>query len=586
MTISLSPEVSLGGARIGDNWQHALLEIRVERQFQVPARVTLRFLDPGYVLGGTPTVSLGTDISVSDPSDKNLALVRAEVTSVAVEQRQGHQPELVVVGHDRSHRMGRATNVKSYLSMQYSDVVTKLASDAGLASSVDSTNEVVDYLLQADSGLGLLTELAHRVGFDWWVDGSTLRFQRPAAGAQITLTLGTDLLSFSARASGHHPDEVTVDGWDRSQQQQISSTTQAATAGVTASSELADLASGTAEAYGSATLTTAGVAARSQAEAAALSQAIYDRGRACAVSARGMAPGNGLIVLGGTVRVSQAGPLSGTYPVTAVEHLYRPDSGYVTRFRSGDRRPTSLVDTLSGRPPAGPAHHHPGMSVGIVTNINDETKSGMVRVRYPGVGSSEETGWARVVAIGGGKNRGAVFVPEVDDEVLVAFEGGDPRQPVVIGGLYSSRAAIPKNPVADGEVANRALTSRLGHAITLFDGTENAKQAIELQLAGQEHTVHLGKDKLDVSVPDGTPVTIAAGESTISIGKDGSMKLSASSITIQATEQLKIQAPNVNVSADAQLSLQGQAQAALKGAQVQVQGEGTVTIAGTTVAIN
>ena len=317
-----------------------------------------------------------------------------------------------------------------------------------------------------------------------------------------------------------------------------------------------------------------------------LSQVIYDRSRSAPVSARGVAVGSGQIALGRTVSVTHAGPLSGTYPITSIEHLHRAGSGYVTRFRSGDRRPTSLIDTLGGRPAAGPAHHHPGVSVGIVTNINDPTNSGMVRFRYPGVSSSEETGWARLVAIGGGSSRGAVFVPEVDDEVLVAFEGGDPRQPVVIGGLYSSRATIPENPVADGVVSNRTFKSRLGHSIGLLDGTDEAKQAIELQLAGQQHLLHLGKDKLNISVPDGTPVNIAAGQSTISIGQDGAMKLSAPSITIQATEQLKIQAPTVSVTADAQLSLEGQAQAALKGAQVQVQGEGPVTIAGATVAIN
>ena len=123
-----------------------------------------------------------------------------------------------------------------------------MASDAGLTASVDSTTEEVDYLLQADSDLGLLTELAQRVGFDWWVDGTTLHFKKPASGGQLTLTLGTDLWSFSARASGHHPDKVLVDGWDRAQQQQVSATTDTATPGVTASSALADLASGTARA--------------------------------------------------------------------------------------------------------------------------------------------------------------------------------------------------------------------------------------------------------------------------------------------------------------------------------------------------
>jgi phage protein D/phage baseplate assembly protein gpV len=586
MVIALTPPISLDGAPLEDSWQAALLESRVELQFQVPGRVTVRFLDPGYQLAAKSKVKLGTTIKITDPSDSSLVLFEGEATAVGVEQHQANQPELVVVGHDRSHRMGRATNVKSYLSMRYSEVVRTLATSAGLKPQIDSTDATVDYLLQADSDLGLLTELARRVGFDWWVEGLNLNFKKPTAGGTITLSLGNDLLSFSARASGHHPDEVTVDGWDRGQQQQVTVTASQQSPGVAASSEVADLANGTARAYGSATLLTAGVAARNQAEAQALSQAIYDRGRACAVTARGTAPGNGRIGLSQTVKIADAGPLSGTYPVTSVEHIFRPAVGYVTRFRSGDRRPTSLVDTLSGAAQAGPAHHHPGVSVGIVTNVNDETKSGMVRVRYPGVNTNEETGWARLVAIGGGSSRGMVFVPEVNDEVLVAFEGGDPRQPVVIGGLYSSRAKIPENPVNDGKVENRAFTSRLGHVITLLDGDEDAKQAIELQLTGKQHTIHLGKDQLNVAVPAGTPVNVTAGESKITIGKDGAMNLEASNITIKATEQLQLQAPTVKVTGETQLSLESQASASLKGAQLQVQGEGPVTIGGATVAIN
>ena len=135
-------------------------------------------------------------------------------------------------------------------------------------------------------------------------------------------------------------------------------------------------------------------------------------------------------------------------------------------------------------------------------------------------------------------------------------------------------------------MGNRTFKSRLGHAIALLDGTEEAKQAIELQLAGQQHTVHLGKDKLNISVPDGTPVTVAAGQSTHQHRPGRRHEAVGANITIQATDQLKIEATTINVTADAQLSLQGQAQAALKGAEVQVQGEGPVTIAGATVAIN
>ena len=130
------------------------------------------------------------------------------------------------------------------------------------------------------------------------------------------------------------------------------------------------------------------------------------------------------------------------------------------------------------------------------------------------------------------------------------------------------------------------MTSRLGHVVTMFDGSTEAEQAIELQLAGKKHTVHLGKDQLNIVVPDGTPVNVVAGQTSIKFAKDGSMTLSGQKITIQATAEMELKAPTIKVSADAQLTLEGQAQAALKGTQVQVQGTAIVSISGTPVAIN
>jgi phage protein D len=585
MPVVLSPVVSFNGQTLPAAWLGALIEVRVEREFQVPGRVTLRFVDPGYVLVSQSQVALGTAVEVTDPSGSP-TLITAEVTSVAVDQRSGEQPELVVVAHDRSHRLGRATTLASYVEMTYSDVVSKLASAAGLTPSVDSTNATVAYLMQVDSDLGLITELARRVGFDWWVDGSVLHFAAPSAGASVALSVTDTLHSFSVRASGHHPDTVTVDGWDRDQQEMVTASASTPSTAVAASSDLANLITQTPSAFGSATLLSVGLAAQSQTEATQLSQAMRDRGQACAVTARGIADGNGAIVPGCTVTVSNVGPLSGSYPVTRVDHVFRPGTGYVTRFVAGDRRPGSLVDTLAGGAAASPSHRHAGVTVGQVTNINDPNNTGRVKVRYPGASQADETGWARVVSVGGGSNRGTVFIPEVNDEVLVAFEGGDPRQPVVIGGLYGSKSTIPTTQIADGTVQSRAMTSRLGHVVSLLDGTAPASQAIELMLAGGEHKVHLGKDNLAITVPQGLPISIVAGQSSIKFGQDGAITIAAPSITIQATQQLQLSGMQVSVSADTQLSLEGQASAAIKGAQVQMQGEGPVIIAGQPVMIN
>lgn len=585
--VALSPRVLLADAALTADWQNALREIRVELQYQVPARCTLRFIDAGYVLSSSGKVSLGTSVSVKAPTDAT-TMITAEVTSVALEQRAGDQPELVVVAHDKSHRLGRGTNVKTYVQMMYSDVVSALAQGCGLTPMVDPTDLTVDYLMQADSDLGLLTELAHRVGFDWWVADGTLHFQKPVAGTTVTLTLADTLRAFSVRASGHHPDEVTVDGWDREQQELVTATSSAsdAASAVKASSSLADVAAKTEEAFGSATLLTAGLSAHSSTEASQLSQAVINRAIASAVSAHGVAAGNPSLTLGSTAKVADAGPLSGSYPVTRVEHLFRPGSGFLTRFFCGDRRPATLVDTLSGGTTRAPATMHPGLSVGKVTNSNDPDNSGRVKVTYPGLSSQDETGWARLVAIGGGSDRGAVFIPEVGDEVLVAFEGGDPRQPVVIGGLYGKQATMPTTTVADGKVQQRGMRSRLGHVINLLDGTEPANEAIEIQLAGGEHTIHLGKDKLAITVPSGLPVEITAGDSSLKFGDDGALTITAPQITLTADEKIAMSGAQITANADASLSLQSDGGISLQGDMISLSSDGPLSAEGQPVMIN
>ncbi len=586
--VGLSPNIAFAGQPLPSTWQSALLEVRVERRLNLTGRVSLRFVDPGYTLVQSGLVSLGTVVAVDDPDHGQVALIEAEVTGVDVDQRPGEQPELVVVAHDRSHRMGRAAQARTFLQMSSSDVVSSIAGASGLSPAVDSSHPVFDYLLQVDSDLGLLNELARRSGFDWWVEGRTLHFGRPRRSPTVSLTLGSDLQSFSVRTSGQRPDTVVVDGWDRDAQDVVTGQASSPTEGLLPDSRLARLVAHPRDAFGEARFTTSAVGATSQAEADVLSQAILDRQAAAAVEATGMLAGDGRIQPGGAVTVSDAGPLNGTYPVTAVEHVYRPGRGFRTRFASGDHQPAGLVDALGGAGPASASvAPHTGLTVGHVTNINDPEHRGRVKVRFPGLSTEEESAWARIAVLGGGKDRGHVFIPEVNDEVLVAFEGSDTRTPVVVGGLYGSKSTIPTPDITDGLVQKRAITSRLGHTVALLDdASSTATQAIELVLAGGNSRLHLGKDKLDATVPAGTPVSVSAGSSSFKIADDGAITVQATSITIKADKQLQLQGLTVSVSAQAELSLQGQASAALKGAQVQVQGEGQTSISGGTVMIN
>jgi phage baseplate assembly protein gpV len=584
--IALSPQVTLGGSPLGATWQASLMELRVELALNVAGRATLRFADPGYALLQSGTVSLGATLGVSDPAGTKL--FTGTVTAIGSEQREGEQPELVVVAHDKSYKLGLSSRVKTWNKVSVSTVVGGLASANGLSSTVGSsaTATTLEYLLQVDTDLGLLGELARRAGADWWVEGTTVYFGKPSEMTEsrvtVPLTLGDGLYSFSARVVPA-PNQVNVSGWDTVNQQTVTGEAGSASNGVLATSTLA----GMSNAAGN--FVTAAVGARTATEATTLSQALFDLRAAAAVEASGTAAGNAKMAPGGTVTVSGAGPLSGAYPLTAVEHVYRPRRGFVTRFRSGDRRPEGLIGAGrgdGGRLTGSIIGHH-GVTAGVVTNINDPTSYGRVKVRFPGMSSTQESAWARVVAMGGGTTRGNVFIPEVDDEVLVAFEDGDTRTPVVIGGLYGSKATMPATTLTGGKVQKRALVSRLGHSVFFLDGTATDEKAIGFQLADKQNAIHLGADKTTVTVKQGNQLSVTVGSTTITVAQGtGAISIKAPTVKIQATQQIQLSAPKIAIASDGTLTLSGQGVVSVTGASVKVQAQAVVGITGTPVSIN
>jgi uncharacterized protein involved in type VI secretion and phage assembly len=139
----------------------------------------------------------------------------------------------------------------------------------------------------------------------------------------------------------------------------------------------------------------------------------------------------------------------------------------------------SLVELLS-RPAAAP--HHPervyGAVVGVVSSIDDPDGQGRVKVRFPWLKDDVESRWARLVSFMAGTERGAVFRPEVGDEVLVVFEQGDMRFPYILGGLWNGKDAMPSERGQDGGNDIRLIKSRSGHTIVFDDTSGDEKVTV------------------------------------------------------------------------------------------------------------
>ena len=111
-----------------------------------------------------------------------------------------------------------------------------------------------------------------------------------------------------------------------------------------------------------------------------------------------------------------------------------------------------------------------------MSDAADPEKAGRVKLTFPWLSDDYVSDWARTVQSGAGKDRGWQVLPEVGDEVLVAFEQGNFGRPTVVGGLFNGVDTMPRGPMdlvdgGTGRINRRSMVSRLGHRIDLVDAS-------------------------------------------------------------------------------------------------------------------
>jgi uncharacterized protein involved in type VI secretion and phage assembly len=186
------------------------------------------------------------------------------------------------------------------------------------------------------------------------------------------------------------------------------------------------------------------------------------------------------------------------------------------------------------RVPAGWGGRWYGVSPALVVDVKDPDSQGRVKVSLPwspdAKGASCEV-WARLATMFAGNNRGSWFIPDVNDEVLLAFEHGDPRRPYVVGSLWNGRDQAPASVNPDGKNDKKVLRSRNGVKVTLDDDN--------------------GKENLVLETPGGQKITLKDGPGAVEVvdSNGNSIKLESSGITVTASAKVTVNASQVAVSA-------------------------------------
>jgi uncharacterized protein involved in type VI secretion and phage assembly len=198
--------------------------------------------------------------------------------------------------------------------------------------------------------------------------------------------------------------------------------------------------------------------------------------------------------------------------------------------------PTSLFESLlQSRDATGLGGRWFGVYPAVVSDISDPESIGRVRVTLPwapDTGGDKYDTWARLATFMAGNDRGSWFIPDVGDEVLVAFEGGDPRRPYVIGALWNGQDSPPESMDGGGRNYKKVLCSRNGVKVTL-DDTDGREQFIAETPGGQKVTLKDGPGTIEITDSNGNSIRMEA--SGITINTSAALTINASTMTVNAS---------------------------------------------------
>lgn len=572
-TRPLTPQIGikLAGTNVSLELMNTLVEAVVETSLYLPSMFILRFHDDKLELVNDTTFTLGKAIEIlmTNPSTGSLtSVMKGEITAIEPEFHEEFIATLVVRGYDFGHRLNRGSKARVFVQSTDSDMVSKIAGENGLSAQAESTSQVHEHTFQYhQTDFEFLSRRARHVGFEMFVDDKKLYFRKPVGSrGEVTLEWGTSLRSFRPRMSGAGQiNEVFVRGWDPKKKAAVVG--QASTSSVSPQIGEGKWGGQAAQsAFGAAKKVELHSPVATQAEADKLAQSILDEVNASFVEAEGVAFGNPGLLAGQKISVSKVGTrFSGKYMVTSSRHVYSLQ-GYDTHFLIEGARPHlmgDLVNPSSARTDSVLG----GVVVALVTNNADPDNLSRVKLKFPWLDDQLESGWARVVGLGAGASRGFLWLPEVNDEVLVAFEQGDFNRPYVIGSLWNGKDAIPETgAVADGKVEKRTLKTREGHIIRLTDGSASKIEIID------------SKTNTSITLDTTAKKITITSKGDIELTATGNMTIKGANVNVEATSNLNMKGSNSTVEAQANLNM--------KGAIGNLEASGPLKVKGAIVNIN
>jgi len=488
------------------------------------------------------------------------------VTRHSLKVRQGKR-ELNIECRDKATLMTIARNSNLFDEVTDSDIATTILSDYGLDGNIEDSSVSHASLVQYDStDWDFLISRAEASGLVTIANEGKIDLVKPEleSTAVATIRFGTNLIEFDAEIDGcQQYGKVKAQAWDSSSQDLIEAESNDPGWTTPGNFDATEISTNS----GAEEFVLRQPGKLTEEEAQKWADAKLLRSRLAFLCGRARVQGFSKAVPGITIAIEGMGDrINGMAWVSGVRHEIS-QGNWVTDLQLGLSQELHLEKFPEQSPAA--ASLLPrinGLHTAIVSALEgDPDSEGRIRIKIPSVSLDGEGIWARVSALDAGKDRGSVFLPEIDDEVVVGFLDDDPTQPVVLGGLFSSAKASPLTASDDNH--QKGFTTRSGMHVMFNDD----KKTITIDTP-KGNKLTLDEDKKQISIKDqnGNKILLSSSGITLDSGKDVTIKAKGD-IKLEGMKGLELKASTqFKAEGSAGLELSSSAITTIKGSLVQI----------------
>ena len=505
------------------------------------------------------------EIKVGYHSDES-TIFKGLIISHGITVKSHGQSYLNLECKDLAVKMTVGRKNRYFYEQSDSDIFELLMDEYGLQKEIASTNVVHKEVLQYNStDWDFIISRAEKNGLFCWMDAGVLKVFKPDASADslLHLTYGATLFDFEAEIDARTQfKKVKASSWDYANQELLQSEGNSSISlnGNITSDTLSEIIG-----LNEYELRHGGQVVEAELQAWADAQLMRSqlskiRGRVSFQGIKDVKPGV-LITLNGV-----GDRFNGKAFVTGIRHTVSEGNWKMDAQLGLNPEWFTEKFNINQNPATGLLPAVPGLQIGLVTKLeNDPDGEFRIQIRLPIINPGEDGIWARMSNMDAGENRGAFFLPEIGDEVVVGFLNDDPRDPIVLGMLYSS--AKPAPMLASDDNHEKGWVTRSEIKI-LFD---DDKKIVTIQTPAGNKVV-LDDDSKSCLLLD-------EHQNKIEMTKDGILIESLGKIEIKAKKDLEMEGLNVNAKANMQFNAEGSAGAELSSS-------GSTTVKGSMVQIN